>query len=143
MRRILSTLALLLLVTGCGPSRSDADAKLDRACLAAANVMSPSGTEIFPEKSSFDKGTSSDGLKLRKVTISARVSVNKGAYSLRNFNCTFEESVGAFGIGYSARFHSLDMDNGTKYGNIDGTISGDFNEIAKISQTVDAVLLAK
>lgn len=138
--RMLFCFLTLLVLASCAPARGDADKKLARACAAAVEVLAEPGTEIFIKDSFFNSSKASDGLDLRGVTIEARISVNKGAYRQKTYECAYEERFGPFNIGYSAKFHHMKMD-GIEYGNIDGTISGDFNELMKITQATDDVLL--
>ncbi len=140
-RRFLPMLPVFILLSACAPSREEADAKLADACLAAVQAVSGNNVEIFIDKKSFASDTAADHTKLRVVVLESRISVDKSAYSQRRFSCTFEENVSAFGLAYSARFYNLDLDNGMKYGNINGVVTGDFNDIARIAHAVDDVLL--
>lgn len=138
--RISSLLAVVLIITSCAPARGASDKKLEKACLGAVTIMVEDGTELFPQNTSFKTEKSHDQLDLRTVMIEARISVNKGAYRVENYTCSFEEKSGPFGVGYSAKFYRMEM-SGMQYGNFDGHIQGEFNDLMKITTAVDDVLL--
>lgn len=139
INRILALAAAVILVTSCAPPRDASDKKLGKACLAAIKIMTEENTEMFVQHTSFKGEESHDGLTLRTVMIDARISVDKGAYQEKSYNCSFEEKTGPFGIGYSAKFYHMDMD-GMQYGNFDGHVQGEFNELMKITNATDEVL---
>lgn len=137
--RFIACLLGVAALAACAPARPEADKNLAKACIAAVEVLAEPGTEFFIKDSFFNSKKSSDGLDLREVTVEAKISVNKGAFRLKTYECAFEERFGPFNVGYSAKFHHMKM-NGIEYGNIDGSISGDFDELMKITQATDAVL---
>ena len=141
MSRHLVSLAILVFMTAsCAPARDATDKKLEKACLAAVTALANEGTEIFPQNTAYRYEKSDDGLDLRTVMIEARTSVNKGAYRVSSYLCSFEEKSGPFGLGYSAKFHHME-ESGMKYGNYKGEIHGDFNDLMKITNAMDGVLL--
>ena len=131
---------ILLTVVACAPSREEADKKLLKACKAAVEAVSPSREKIHKIISQkFEDKKSHDGLDLRVVTIEGKVTIGDGPYRKKKYTCSFEEKFGVFGIGYSVDFWLLDRD-GDMYGNVDGTIMGDFNDNLKINQAVENIL---
>ncbi len=129
----------ILMVSACAPAREDADAKLLKACKASVEAVSSSNEKIHKiTAQTFVDKKSHDGLDLRVVTIKARVTVGDSAFRQKKYVCYFQERIGVFGIGYSVEFYRLDK-SGRMYGNVDGTIMGDFNDNMKINQAVEKI----
>ncbi len=138
--KICLVFTLILTISACAPSREEADKKLLKACKAAVEAVSPNKEVIHKILSQkFENKKSHDGLDLRVVTIEGKVTIGNSAYRRKTYRCSFEEKKGVFGIGYSADFWLLDR-NGRMYGNVDGTIVGDFNDNLKINEAVSKIL---
>jgi hypothetical protein len=132
-------LALLpvLALSACGPTREEEDAKLLTACATTLKSMYEGDDTIEIKDKSFSSEKSPDATTLRTVKIHAYYTHNKGNIEEKDYVCSFEEDQGF--LGYSPRFYRMDM-SGTKYGNYDGTIQGDLNDMIRINQAMVAAL---
>ena len=136
-RRSLLPLLAVLALAACGPTREQEDAKLFTACTAVVkSLYDPADTIEVKEKSFFSE-KSPDQTNLRTVKIHAYYTHDRGIIEEKDYVCSFEENPGF--IGYAPRFYRMDK-AGTKYGNYDGTIEGDLQDMIKINQAMVAAL---
>jgi hypothetical protein len=132
-RFFLLALALpALCLAGCGPNRAAMDKTLSRACLAGVKSLYDEGDTFDVKKEEFSSEKSPEDSKLRTVRLHVYYTHNGGAIEEKDYACSFEESAGLFGFGSSTRFYRLDL-AGEKYGNFDGTVYGDLNDMLKLS----------
>ena len=138
-KRFFPVMALLALLTatGCGPNREDADRQLQRACTAALKAVYGSNDTLEVKEAAFTAEQSTEDTPLRVVTINAFYTHNGGIVEEKDYMCAFEEQFGIWG--YDARFYRLDRD-GAKYGNFDGVVHGDLQDMIRINQAVTAML---
>ena len=141
MRHFISLALIIILglgLAGCGkPDRKTADIKLLDACVAAVKILySPEDTFDIKEKS-FSKDKEKNGLELRKVHVMAHYVQNGGYIQMKEYNCWFEEVSGF--MGFSQKFHRLEKD-GQRFGNFDGTMEGDFQDLLKIQDAMEVIL---
>jgi hypothetical protein len=129
--------ALLLLPAGCGLNRKDADAKLLKACTAAAQMILGPDDTLEIQKSDFSTEKDKGQTNLRKVHIAAQHAPNHGIIRDLDIDCAFEEVIGITGT--SPRFYSMSV-GPDKYGNFDGHYEGDMNMLLQLNGLFDEKL---
>jgi hypothetical protein len=137
MKKFSFFLLAALLLAGCGPSREQTDAKIFSACTTVLKSLYEPGDNIDVKEKTFSSEKLGDGTSLRIVKIRAYFSHDQGIIEEKNYTCTFSETSGLFG--YNPAFYSLDRD-GMKYGNFNGTIEGDMQDMIKINDAMVAAL---
>jgi hypothetical protein len=134
---LLITLLPVLALSACGPSREVEDGKLLTACTTVLQSLYDPDDTIEVKQKSFLSEKSPEDSSLSTVKIHAYYTHAHGVVEEKDYVCSFEENPGIFG--YAPRFYRLDK-AGTKYGNFDGTIEGDLNDMIKINQAMVAAL---
>ena len=137
-RRSLLVVLLALTVTSCVPPRAQRDRKLAKACEAAVKSVADKGEDIVFNTRTFNTVQSSQGVNLRQVTLHAEMSYDNGAYQEKTYTCWFDEDTNII-FGWQPKLDHMDRD-GVKYGNINGQIEGDYDDMLKINQAVQGVL---
>lgn len=131
--------ALSLTLAACGkPDRKSADTKLASACEAAIRTLYAKEDTLDIKDKQFSDDKSHDGLELRRVYFNAEYVQNGGVIEMKEYTCWFEERTGLFG--YLPKFFKMDV-AGTRYGNFDGTIEGDYGALIKIQDATETVLM--
>lgn len=138
-RKFILSVALLstLSLAACSVSREQEDAKLLTACTTVAQSLYDPGDTIEVKGKTYVSEKSPDDTNLRTVNIHAYYTHNQGVVEEKDYSCSFEENPGIFG--YAPRFYRMDL-AGKKYGNFNGTIEGDLNDMIKINSAMVAAL---
>jgi len=136
MRRFLLLLPLLLL-TACVPSREEADSKLADACQAEIKATLDAKESITVGKASYAFAKSYDGAGLRVVTLDAKYTSGDNEPENKTYTCSYTEEWSFFS--YLPEFYNLQKGD-EKFGNVNGTITGDTNILVKINDATENVL---
>lgn len=121
-----------LLLTGC-VNREQADAKLAKACKAAANVFLPDGQKVNKIEST-SATPSPEGQDFRHVTIHT-VTVDGWLEEKSDYDCVFEEGFGFLHSNYTASIEKVTV-NGDTYGRSGDEILGDAQDMIKLTNAV-------
>ena len=128
----------LLLLTACAPSRNAADTKLAAACLASVKASFADDKEnVTPKSATYSSDKAYDGSRLRVVTLKAAYTYGASEPEDKTYICTYTEEWSLFS--WLPEFYYLQKDT-EKIGNVNGTVTGDPEVIAKITEANDRVL---
>lgn len=137
---LLTTCFLLgstILVSGC-VSREQADAKLQKGCMAAASVFMDEGFSVKNVTNSTFTDNTTLGHGYRNVKL--EVVESDGWYDNETeYSCIFLEEMGPFGMSHRATFYQLKM-NGDTYGQEGNQIIGTLEDHQKLTDVIDRAM---
>lgn len=132
MKNVLILTVSLLALSSC-VSRDQADAKLTKGCVAAANALGPdggaTGTADAVKFTTLPPAADSD--RLRQVDL----VLKQDDSSSTPVKCVFEEEFGPAKLSYSATLYQLEL-NDRKYGRYGDHIEGDAQDMIKLTDAV-------
>lgn len=134
---ILSICTGALLLSGC-VTREQADAKLEKACIAAAEAFIEEGYKVEEVK----ERIFGDDAKLGKGYREVRLTVLEGDgwYSTdKEYRCVFVEETGMFNSTHNASIYRLKIDTMT-LGQEDGKLIGTIKQHQKLGDAVQKAL---
>lgn len=137
---ILLSLMALMVLPGC-VSREQADAKLARACAAAAELFLDEGFKIKEVKERLYGNDSKLGNGYRRVTLKA-IESDSWFEVDKDYECIFVESFGFANASHRATIYQVKVNDQT-YGKEGDKILGDMETHLKLMETVDRALMAK
>jgi hypothetical protein len=132
--------AALLLLTGC-VTREQADAKLARACAAAAELFLDEGFTIKEIKDRLYGDVKDLGHGYRRVTLKALESDSWFEVD-KDYECIFVESFGFANISHRATIYQVKVNEQT-YGKEGDKILGDMKIHLKLMEAVDRALMGQ
>lgn len=135
--KMCSLIICLAVLTGC-VSREEADAKLGKACKAAAGLLLTDGFTV-KSVNNVDAGTTAEfGGGYRKITVSVTES-DSWLDVDKDYKCVFAEEFGIFNSSFDADLFQIDVD-GQVFGMKDGQILGGPEMQIKLDRAVKSVL---
>lgn len=126
-----------LMMASCKPSRDEADKKLALACINSIKALSDTTDFIEIQKTEFKSEKGNNDVSLRTVLLNAHFVHDGGVIVEKNYTCSYREQWNM--ISYMPEFYSLEKD-GLQYGNFDGRLLGEMNDLIKINQETERVL---
>lgn len=135
-RRFILSLFCVLTLSGC-VNRTQADAKLSRACEAAVNTILDDTQRIDKVKSATFTG-SPVGPDFRHVTIHT-IMLDGWLETDYDYDCIFQEGFGFLNSGYTASIHQVKTEDRI-IGKSGNEISGDFDDFVKLTDAVRKAL---
>ena len=124
--------ACALLLAGC-VSREQADAKLGKGCAAGISALLPEGRKIERiVDTKFSASPLGDDMRL----VQLKAIENDGFLEIEtNFECTFEEGFGPFGLSYNGVIHQMRIGE-TIIGRSGDEILGSATDFIKLTDAV-------
>ena len=120
-------------------SREQADEKLARACQAGVSVFLEEGFSIGSITKTDFSTITEENEKFRSVSL-AYTQTDGWMNSDAQAKCLFVEEAGFLGMSYSASLHQLAV-NDRVYGKKGSEILGSYDEILRMTQAVEKVLM--
>ena len=135
--KLCSLVLCLTLLTGC-VSREQANAKLGKACEAAAGVFRSEGFTVKSVKRVTSKPSKEFGNGYRDITVFVTES-DSWLDVDKEYKCVFAEEFGMFNTTFTADFYQLDVDDQV-YGMKDGQLHGEADVQVKLMRAVASAM---
>lgn len=134
------SLVALLMLTGC-VTREQADAKLARACAAAAEIFLDEGFTIKEIKDRLYGDVKDLGPGYRRVTLKA-IESDSWFEVDKDYECIFVESFGFANMSHRATIYQVKV-NDQVYGKEGDKILGSMETHLKLNEAVDKALMGQ